>query len=277
MQKLELKLIIAVILLAFFSGCSKEYKKNLQWSRKGSTAQKDSAAFFFYERGDYDKAAYLFEELQNAYRGQPRGKEVLYHYAYSKYNAGFYTLAAYYFEQYTKLYPNDEKAAECMFQVGYCYYLESAPHYLDQASTLKAIAQFQLFLNTFPRHEQTEKCNELMTELRERLAKKAFENANLYYKIENYRAAVTAFEVMVQEYPDSRYREEAQYLRFKAAVELADVSTSRKKKNRYLDAIEIYEEFVDRYPSSVFLKDAENTFGKAKKNLGKIMAEEAEL
>ncbi|MDW3645890.1 MAG: outer membrane protein assembly factor BamD [Bacteroidia bacterium] len=275
MQK-NIRIIGLALLIALMTvGCGKEYKKFSKWSRKGTVAQKDSAAFYFYERKDYDKASFLLEELQTAYRGQPRAKEVLYAYAYSKYGSGYYTTAAFNFEQYSKLYPNDPLAPECMYMVGYCAYLESAPYYLDQAATLKAISQFQLFINNYPVDERSEKANTLMTELRERLAKKAFENANVYFKIQNFRAATKAFEVMIQEFPDSRYREEAQYLWFKSAADLADNSIFSKKKNRYLDALDLYERFIDKYPNSVFVKDAEAAFVKAKKGYGKVLAGEA--
>lgn len=273
------QLIISLGLLIglfVFSSCSKEYSKYNQWSRKGTLSQKDSAAFYFYERGDYEKASYLFEELQGAYRGDRRAQTILYHYAYAKYEVGLYVVSAYYFENYTQLYPSSDKTPECLFMVAYSYFLESAPYYLDQEYTLKAIQQFQLFINTYPYSEKVDEANRLMTELRERLARKEFENARLYYDIANYKAAVTALNVMIQEYPDSRYREEAQYLRFKSAVYLADVSTYRRKKNRYLDAIDLYEEFVDRYPGSVYIREAEGVYAKAKKELGEILAEEQE-
>ncbi|MEL6676384.1 MAG: outer membrane protein assembly factor BamD [Bacteroidota bacterium] len=265
---------LGVVLMAGMA-CSADYKKYTAWSRKGTIAEKDSAAYYFYNREDYEKAAFIFEELQGAYRGQPRAKEVLLRYAYCKYNVGFYVVSAYQFEQYAKQYPNDERTPEALFQVAYCYYLESAPHYLDQSFTIKAINQFQLFINRFPFDKRVDQCSELMTELRERLARKAFENANLYFKVENYKAALTAFEAMTQDYPDSRYREEAEFLHVKSAVLLAGVSTERRKKNRYLDAIEFYEKFVDKYPSSVHLKEAEGLYLKAKKNLGKILAAQA--
>ena len=255
------------------SGCSAEYRQYNKWSRKGTLAQKDSAAFFFYEQGDYEKAAFLFEELRGAYRGDTRAKTILYHYAYAKYEDGFYVVAAYYFENYTQLYPNDPKTAECLFMVGYCYYLESAPYYLDQEFTLKAITQLQLFINTYPRADQVARANVLIEQLRERLAKKEFETARLYYRIENYKAAVTAFNVMIQEYPDSKYREQAQYLRFESAAALAGVSSARRKKNRYLDAIDLYQAFVDQYPESDYLKQAEATYVKAKRALGKLLAD----
>lgn len=276
-MKWTLFLIVgSFVCLATFTSCSKEYKKYSQWSRKGTVSQKDSAAFYFYKKGDYEKAAFLFEDLRGTYRGSDRAKTVLYHYAYAKYNGAYYIIAAHYFEQYVQLYPGDALAEECNFMIAYCYYLESDPSYLDQGFTTKAINQFQLFINAYPFSDKVAQSNELMTSLRERLAKKEYETADLYFSVENYKAAVTAFEVFVQEYPDSRYREQAQLMLVKSAVLLAEVSIDRKKKNRYLDAIEWYERFVDKYPNSAYLKEAEGLYVKAKKDLGKILASENE-
>lgn len=254
--------------------CNKDLKKHVQYSRKGTIAEKDSAAMFFYtERKDYDKAGFLFEELRNAYRGQDRGKDMLYYFADCKYQTSFYILAAYYFEQYAQQYPNDPRTEECVFKVGYCYYLQAAPYYLDQDFTRKTLAQLQLFINAYPFSDKVDEANKLMTEMRERLAQKDFEAAKLYYNISYYTSAITALEVFSQEFPDSRYREEAEFLQFKSAVLLADQSTDRRKKNRYLDALELYEKFVDKYANSVFLKEAENLYIKAKKSLGKTEAD----
>jgi len=49
------------------SSCSKETRKYRKYSLKGSVAEKDSAAFFFYEQEDYEKAAFLFEEIGRAH------------------------------------------------------------------------------------------------------------------------------------------------------------------------------------------------------------------
>jgi outer membrane protein assembly factor BamD len=274
MNRILISIGLGLALLLLLGGCSKEYRQYSQYSRKGTLAQKDSAAFYFYERGDYEKAAFLLEDLQAAYRGTDRARTILYHYASAKYHSHLYVVAAYYFEQYTQMFPADEKAEECTYMVAHCYYLESAPHYLDQEFTKKAISQFDLYLNAFPFGSKTDEAEKSMEELEERLAHKAFEAARLYYNLENYKAANTSFEAMIQEYPASRYREEAQYMRFKSAVSLAEISVRNKRKNRYLDALDLYEAFVDKYPNSTFLKEAESLYVKTKRELGTLMAEE---
>ena len=113
-----------------------------------------------------------------------------------------------------------------------------------------------------------------MATMREKQAHKAFEQAKLYLKVSNYKAALEAFQVTMREYPDSRYREEAQFLLVKSAVLLADNSVIVKKKNRYLDGVDFYTKFIDKYPNSVFIREAENLYDRAKRNLGKIQAAE---
>ncbi len=268
---------MALIALAALASCSPELKKYNQYSRKGNLVEKDSAAFYYFRQGDCDKASYLLEELQAAYRGQPRAKDVLYTYAYAKYNCGFYIIGGYYFEQFAKLYPNEPRTAECAFMVGYCYVLESAPYYRDQEFSKKAIDQFQLFINSYPRHEKVEEATTLIGTMREKLALKDFETANLYYRIENYKAAVTSYRVFVSEFPDSRYREEAEFLEFKSAVLLAEQSVIDKQRNRYLDAIDLYEEFILRYPNSLYKKESEKLYAKTKEVLGKLSADISNL
>lgn len=257
--------------------CSKKVRKYKKYQVKGSVAQRDSAAFFFYERGDYDRAGYLFEELLPLYTGGGRRKQILYNLAQSKYKQrAQYLLAAYYFDQYTKQYPNDELAEEAAFLEAYCYYRESDPYYLDQSSTRKAIDEFQYFVVTYPVSERVPEANDLIRELRERLAKKEFEHARLYFKISNHLAAVKAFEVFLQDFPDSRYREESYFMLIKSSLELADVSTIRRQKNRYLDAIDHYQQFLELFPQSAYLKEAESLYAKARKGLEKVLEQTGE-
>ena len=270
---------IYFIVIALFAGslgisCNKEVRQNRKLSVKGGVAEKDSAAFFFYGRGDYEKAAFLFEELLGYYRSNTRYQDVLYHLAYCRYNQRRYLEASEFFDQFTKRFPNVERTEECSFLLAVSFYKQALPPYLDQTPTLKAMDQLQYFLVSYPYSENKEQCEEYMTELRERLAKKSLERARLYYKTGDYRAAVTSFKVFLQEYPDSRYREEGHFIWFMAAADFGHNSTERRKENRYKDALDVYEEFVERYPNSPYLKEAESNYGKVRKGLGELYAKQ---
>lgn len=266
---------VCVIGMALLLACSTEKQTMNKYARKGNVSERDTAAFYFYEKGDYEKASFLLEDLLAIYRTDPRAEKVLYTYAYAKYKQRLYPIAAYHFEQYTLRFPNSDKVEECAYMIGYCFFKQTSPHYLDQTFTKKAIEQMQVFINTYPGSIKVEEANDVISKMREQLAHKAFEQAKLYLKLSNYKAAVYAFSNFIRTYPDSRYREEAAFRQIEAEVELAGASIASKKKNRYLDAIEMYERFVDRYPNSVYIREAETFYIKAKKNLGKILANQS--
>lgn len=274
MRKTLVILLILSTALGLLSSCGTEAqlrKRMNNYVKKGTIEEKDSAAYYFYKNESYEKAAFMFEELMSLRRGDPRSADYLYHFAYCKFNQKLFISSSFYFEQYTQQYPSGEKFEECAFMVAYSYYLQSDPYFLDQEYTNKALNQFQAFVNIFPASEKVAEANEIMAELRERLAHKAFEQANLYLKIGNYKAGVEAFKNLIRQYPDSRYREEAQFLLVKCAVELAEVSVISKRRNRYLDAVDYHQEFIDRFPNSTFAKEAENLYEKAQRGLGKIV------
>lgn len=270
------RLLMAVAVLALLatttackSGKFAERRKMTKYS-KGTLSQRDSAAYYYYGRKNYDLASLLFEELLTVYRTDPRREKVLYHLAYSNYQTKMYGTAAEYFQQYTQQFPNGEFAEECAYMVAESFYKQSDPWYLDQSYTKKAIEQTQLFLGMYPRSEKTEAGKLLLEKLYDKLIRKDFEQAKLYYNVGYFKAAVQSFQNLNQDYPDSKYREEATYLMLVSQEKLADMSVSSKQKNRYLDALDFYKEFKKRYPNSKFSRDAEAVEARVKKMLDKL-------
>ncbi|MCB9232252.1 MAG: outer membrane protein assembly factor BamD [Bacteroidia bacterium] len=260
--------ITFILLVASLSTSCDPYTKLM---KTGSVAEKDSAAMRYYNKKKYDKAVYLFDELRGIYRGTPRARDVYYYYTYCRYHLGELVSASYYFDDFARQYPRDPKVQEMKYMQAYCSYLTSDPWYLDQKFTYAAIEQLQIFIDTYPESEKTPEANKLMTELREKLAEKAFEQARLYYKIGYSKAAMESFNTMIEEFPDSKYREEGQYLLFRSAVNLSQISVQSKKRDRLEEALNYYEKFVDKYPNSKFVKDAESSFSSVQKEYQKLM------
>jgi len=271
--------IVATTLLLFglvVTGCNKEFRSMVKKSKSRSIQDIDTAAVYFYNRKKYDRAIPLFEQLVPAMAGTSRQPELYYYYAWSRYMMGELVSSAFYFEDFSQKFPSNEHATECEWMVAKCYYRLSDPHYLDQTYTDKAIAQLQLFLSRNPKSDYEEDCMGYLNDLRERKAKKAFEQAKLYYNLGYFKAAVKAFEVMISEYPDSDFREESQFLLFKSAYSLAGVSTDRRKVERYQEAGVFYERFAKKFPESKFAKEAANLDDSGKKSLEKLRLEELE-
>ena len=272
-MKFNFKLVFLYSLVAVFvigtMGCSKELRQMNKFAKKGTISQKDSAAKFFFQRKDWDKSAVLMEELIGIMKTTPRGEEMMREMAFARFQLKEYVMASYYYDQLLRSFPYGKHAEDGLFMESYCFYLNSDPSYLDQSYTTKAMESLQNFLNTYPKSNRAPEAAKYLTELRERKATKSFNQAKLYYKISNFKAAVYSLQTFTQEFPDSKFREEAEFLVVKSAVRLAEQSVEAKRVNRLKDGIEFYEKFIDRYPKSFYRKEAEGLYERARSGLEK--------
>ncbi|MEO6882547.1 MAG: outer membrane protein assembly factor BamD [Bacteroidia bacterium] len=255
-----------LVLAGTFSSCSK-YNKMI---KNADISKKYEIAIDLYNKGDYVRALPLFEELMTVYKGTDKAETVYYYYAYTNYNLGDYVLGGYYFHAFAKTYPNSPHTEECEYMYAYCYYLNSPTYSLDQSDTKTAIQAFQEFANQFPNSDKLTKCNQLIDNLRAKLQRKAYENAKLYYYIEDYKAAIVAFKNVLKDYPDIKQKEEINFLIVKSNYLLAINSIDLKKPERLQNTVSAYLKYVDMFPQGAFLKDAEQIYNSALKEQQKI-------
>lgn len=260
-------IFVAVFLLGLFSISCSEYNKVLKSTDLEYKYQK---TIEYYKDEKYYKALPLLEELVSVYRGHKRAEELNYYYAYTDYYLGDLLLAAYKFNKFTKTYPTSQYAEECQFMSAYSQYLMSPNFSLDQTNTYKAISELQLFIDRYPRSTRVDSCNTLVVELERKLEEKAFNDCNQYLKMDDYRAAISSYNNLLNDFPDTKYRENAYFLILKASYHLANKSTFKKKGKRIEDAMKAYITFVDRYPKSSKLKEAEGYYDNLNKLKEKI-------
>jgi outer membrane protein assembly factor BamD len=230
--------------------------------------KKYDAAIDYYDKKEYTKALGLLEELVSIYRGTAKGEKIMYYYAYSTFAIGDYLLAGYHFNNFVKTFPATDKTEECAYMNAYCYYLESPRYSLDQTDTKNAIKEMQSFINKYPESKRKEECNNLILKLREKLEMKYYEISKQYYFLEDFNAAITSFEILLKDYPDTKYREELMYLLVKTNYVYASKSINRKKIERFNAAIDSYNKFVSYFPAnSKYGQELEGYFSNAKKQL----------
>jgi len=227
-------------------------------------------AIKFYEEGKYEKAYPIFDELVTLLRGTQKAQDVYYYYGMCLYKMGDYILAAYHFKNMYQTFPRNKNAEDAAFMTAFCYYLESPKPSLDQAYTYKAINEIQLFVNTHPGSQRNEEANMLIDELRHKLEEKSFQVAKVYYRTENYQSAVLAFDHTLNDFPDTKYREEALFYRLNAAYHLAVKSISSKQLQRFKEARTTYYDLTDMYPESEYKKDADKIFKRILEELDKF-------
>ena len=210
-------------------------------------------AMEYYEKGDYYRALQVFEQLMPVYRGTAKAEKLYFYYANAYYQEREYILASYYFKRFALNFPSSQWAEEASFLAAYTKYLDSPRYSLDQTVTREAIDEFQLFINRYPFGAKAKEANDLIDQLRLKLQMKSYSIANLYYKMEDYRAAIVSYEGMLKDYPDTEYKEEILYRIIRSYYQYAFKSIDEKKKERYESAVKSYYDFVSLYPESKYI------------------------
>lgn len=253
MNKIFSFLIITLLLVS----CG-EYQKAL---KSDDVEVKAAMANKMFEKGKYAKALRLYEQVAPAYKGKPTADVLFFNYSKALYNTEQYYLAGYQFENYVVSYPRSEKREEASFLAAECFYKLSPVYSLDQTDTQRALDKMQKFIDTYPESEFLPKANVCVKELREKQEKKAFEIAKQYHTIAGYRleynAALRALENFIADYPGTPYKEEALFLRFDAAYNLAKNSIGVKKAERFAFAKTTYNNLIKFKPNTEYKEKAD--------------------
>jgi len=245
-------LVVGLFLLFGLVSCKSKFEK---LRASNNVQMKYQAAVKYYEKEKYSKALTLFQDLLTKYRGTADAEDLNYYTAFAAYRLKDYISARFHFKNFADNYPNSQRAEECRFMSAYCYYLDSPRSNLDQDNTRKAIDQLQLFVNLYPDSERAIEAGDLIQNLREKLEKKAFDNAKLYYNMglpDDYRAAVIALENVLKQYPDTKHAEDIEYLLVKSQYLFADNSYPHRQEERFNQMIDYYDSFVENYPESKY-------------------------
>lgn len=263
MKLLQKYLLIAISTLLLFS-CS-QYEQVL----KGDDYDKKyEMAVELYKKQKFVKAVPLFEEVISIFsKLSEKGEKAYYYLCYSHYNMQSYELAGYYFSNFNITYPLSEHAEECAFMSANCKVQSSPKPSLDPTNTMGAINELQAFMNRYPNTNLKDTCNLIIDNLRDKLEIKAFEDAKLYYRMEEYEAATVTFANMLSDFPDTDYREEALYLSVMSNYNLATNSVREKKVERFEETIKSYTKFVDNFPKSRKLRELETIYKKAQEEI----------
>lgn len=259
MKKLLSILLIAIV----FSSCS-EYQKAL---KSEDVALKYAAAEKKYDKGKYNKAIRLFEQMGAAYKGKPQAEKMFYMFAQSYYKTEQYYLAGYQFESFVANYPKSDKVEEAAFLGAKSYSKLSPVYSLDQVDTEKAIEKLQAFIDRYPNSTYLSEANVLVKDLREKLEKKAFEIAKGYNKISDFKSAIVALDNFVADYPGTPFKEKALYYKLDSAYQLAVNSVPSKMEERLMNARAAYAALIRFNGSTEYKQQADEMMAKIETDL----------
>ncbi|MGV3458934.1 MAG: outer membrane protein assembly factor BamD [Flavobacterium sp.] len=222
-----------------------------------------------YNKGKYEKAIRLFEQIQGSYRGKPQAEKLFYMFSMSYYNTKQYIVAGYELEKFSSQYPRSEKSEEAAFLGAKAFYYESPVYSLEQGDTYKAIDKLQNFINEYPNSQYMGEANMIMKELREKLEKKAYEIAKGYNTIMDYKAAIKSLDNFLIDFPGTKYKEDALYYKYDSAYMLAINSVESRMEERLLAAKSNYAALMKFNAETKYKNDADEKLARIESELKK--------
>jgi len=247
------------IIVIGFASCS-QYEK-LRKSRDYHLMYRK--AFDYYNVGDFVRSGQLFDDISSIFRGTTKEDTVSYYQAMSYFKQKDYLTASHYFSQHYKNRRQSPFTEECEYLTGYCYYMMSPRASLDQANTHAAIESFQVFLMRNPGSIFVSDAEKYLSEMKDKLVDKSYQTAKLYYNLGQYKASIIALNNSLDDYPETKYREELMFLLLRSSYLLAENSYPSRMKERFQSTVDEYFSFYGEFPQSQYVKDAQRMFERA--------------
>ena len=259
-------LILAAVLIVASTSCKTQYELLLN---SNDVKAKYEAAFNYFNEGKYSKAGSMFESLSVLTNGTERDDTVRYYWGLSNYLFRDYYTAETNFTNFIESYPRSPFASEATYLRLDCLYRSTLRYELDQDPTYKAITAISEYIIEHPDNTHMQECNDMLNELNERLDRKAYEAAKLYYKMEDYKASRVAFRNVLKDDADNVFREDILYYIAMSSYNFAHNSIPSKQKERYLTFVDDYYNFIGEIPDSRYRRELDNVYKKAQKALGR--------
>ena len=245
-------------------------KKNRGKVNYDSFRQYYEKALKFYDSKAWLSAARIFEELYPLSMGTPVGDTILFLFADSYFQNRDYQMAAFHFRDYVRRYPGTDRTELAALNAVKAMYYNSPDYNVDQFVTQIAIDEVILFIQQYPNSRHIEECNEILDEMRDKLAKKDLEILRMYYEIGYYEAAQIIARNFLKTYSASKYATEAIYILIKNNYDFARKSVESKKYFRYKDCMEAFEMLQNRDPESNYMAESTKIKNDAENQIKKI-------
>ena len=273
MKFYRILVFIAIATLSFVS-CKSQFESLLN-SSDGD--EKFKAAMGYYEAGKYQRAAQLFESLSVITNGTERDDTVQYYWGLSNYKFKDYYTAETNFAKFLENFPLSSFADEATYLRLDCLYRQTYRYELDQTPTKVALSNISQYMAMYPDSPHKISCMQMSSTLNARLDRKEYENAKLYYRMEDYKASRVAFRNVLKDDADNIYREDILYYIAMSSFKYAQLSVPAKQKERYFTFVDDYLNFVGEIPESPYRRELDVMYKRAQRALGKYSGTDDEL
>lgn len=193
-----------------------------------------------YQAGDHKRAIPLLSAFVQSHLGDPRTPEVLYTLGRARMSRQEYLTAISDFNRLATDFPSHARSRDARYGMCEAYTLLSPKPALDQEYTRAAITHCESVASLFPGTEIGDQAAAAVQELRVKLARKAYETGEFYFRRGLYDASLVYFEEVLARYPGTP-------VAATALQRMVDVYTAIGYEE---EAAEARQRLLSEYPSS---------------------------
>jgi outer membrane protein assembly factor BamD len=198
--------------------------------------------------------------------GVPYVDSIFYHLARAYACMGDHALAQVEYERVVNQYPSSALVDDAAFGLAHAQFMQAPKNPgLDQQEAEKAVASLEDFLAIYPLSDRRSEANALLQEMKNRLAKKAFDSGRLYLKLQADSSAMIYFQQLWDDFTQSPYAARALWL----------LAEKERKRENWEGAIQRYEQLISVYPDAVEVPQSKLVLERMKTDQAKRLHEEA--
>ena len=258
------RFILLFVVLFLFTGCSifnkdKNEPNSKKLFKKSNVTSEDrfEKAKIYLSKNKFEKAKNQFQLIIQNDDGSGLSLESHLYIGESFYGLKNYEEAIYHFNYYSMFSNSIENVEKAQFMKAKCTFKMTLDYNNDQSKSFLAISSIQEFLDNFPYSIYKDEAYIIIQELRERIARKHFENGRLYLKLKKFDSAMYYFDIVISDYYDTKYSDESKI----AYIFTYIVMKEHDKANEYFNENKL------TFKSSDKLKEAEQILNDYKNGL----------
>ncbi len=188
----------------------------------------------------YDKAIETFQSIIDNYPYSDYEQKAMLKIADAYFDDKRYEEALAYYQDFADLHPNHEQVPYTLLRAAECHYNQIQSIDRDQTATHLATEALETLIRSHPYAEETRRGEEMMVDLRTRLALNMLHIADFYLDRTHWQSAAVRYRRVLDEYPGLGLDARALYR----------LGLCLEKMHREDEALRLYHVVVENYSAS---------------------------
>ena len=239
-----MKRVFIVFVALFLINCGGN-KPTADWSARDFF----NAAKEKYDDESYFESANDFTVVLLRFAGSLIADSAQYYLAESHFMMGDYLIAGVEYEKLINDMNQSPLVRQAQLKLADSYYELSPRSALDQEYTLKAIREYQYFVDEYPGDSLKENAEKRIIELRGKLSEKEWKNAEIYRKMKEFKAALIYYDEVLGKFYDTEWADDAQYGKIITLIEAEDIDQANLELTK----------FEQQFPTSELLEQVKDS------------------